>query len=91
MLLPGLGLVCPLWQQRLRRKRWLSVGIFLLCCSLILTSCDILDDHTNGNGNDTLTFGVAIPAQGMTGQGEVSGPLTAPAVSLAGASVRVTP
>ena len=91
VLLPGLGLMCPLWQQRLRRKRWLSVGIFLLCCSLILTSCDIIDDHTNGSGNDSLTFGVSIPAQGMTGQGEVSGPLTAPAVSLPGASVRVTP
>ena len=93
VLLPGLGLMCPLWQQRPRRKRWLSVGIFLLCCSLILTSCDDLDDHINGNGNGnaTLTFGVAIPAQGMTGQGEVSGPLTAPAVPLAGASVRVTP
>jgi hypothetical protein len=69
----------------------LRVGIFLLCCSLILTSCDVLDDHINGNGNDTLTFGVAIPAQGMTGQGEISGPLTAPALPLSGASVRVAP
>jgi outer membrane lipase/esterase len=91
MLLPGLGLVCPLWQQRLRRHRWWRAGMFLLCCSLILTSCDILDDQNNGNGNNALTFGVSIPAQGMAGQGEVSGPLTAPTVPLSGASVRVTP
>jgi hypothetical protein len=69
----------------------MSIGIFLLCCSLILTSCDLLDEDDNGNGNDTLTFGVAIPAQGMTGQGEISGPLTAPALPLSGASVRAAP
>jgi phospholipase/lecithinase/hemolysin len=91
MLLPGLGLMCPLWQQRLRRKGWLGVGIFLLCCSLMLTSCDLLDEDNNGNGNDTLTFRVSIPAQGLSGQGEASGPLTAPAIPLPGASIGVTP
>jgi outer membrane lipase/esterase len=90
VLLPGLGLVCLPWQQRWR-KRWLSAGIFLLCCSLMLTSCDLFDDDDNGQGNNALTFRVSIPAEGMMGQGEVSGPLTAPALPLAGASVRVTP
>jgi outer membrane lipase/esterase len=90
-LLPGLGLLCLPWQQRQRRSRWLSAGIFLLCCSLMLTSCDIFDDDDNSQGNNTLTFRVSIPAEGMTGQGDVSGPLTAPAISLPGASVSVTP
>jgi hypothetical protein len=90
VLLPGLGLVCLPWQQRWR-KRWLSAGIFLLCCSLMLTSCDLFDDDDNGQGNNALTFRVSIPAEGMMGQGEVSGPLTAPALPLAGASVRVMP
>jgi hypothetical protein len=57
----------------------------------MLTSCDIFDDDDNGQGNNTLTFRVSIPAEGMTGQGDVSGPLTAPAVPLRGASVRIAP
>jgi phospholipase/lecithinase/hemolysin len=83
-LLFGLGLVF----LPLRRQRWLGMGMCLVCCSLLLTSCNPFDG--NDNEEDTFTFTVAVPAQGLIGQGDTSGPFTAPAVPITGATVRLT-
>jgi hypothetical protein len=84
-LLPSLGLVSL---PRRRRKRWLGMGMCIVCCSMLLTSCDPFDG--NDDGEDTFTFTIAVPVQGLTGQGDTSGPLTAPAISITGATVRLT-
>jgi hypothetical protein len=89
VLFPGLGLVCLILQRRLRRGRVLGMGILLLC-SMALTSYHLLADHGSSKDNDTFAFTVAIPTQGIAAQGETSGPLTAPAVSIIGASVSGT-
>jgi phospholipase/lecithinase/hemolysin len=86
VLFPVLGLVCLGWQQR---RRWRGVGIFLLCCSIVLMSGDAIDQHENANNEDTLSFTVTLPARGMRGYSATSGALTAPAVAIAGAAVRL--
>jgi hypothetical protein len=81
----GLGLLAVL-STRLRRQHTLRV-LLLLClvgCVLFLTSCP--DD-----GDDILTATMVLPAQGVTGESETSGPVSGPTRPLRGASVLIVP
>jgi hypothetical protein len=95
--IPVLGLMGFLQQRRRWRRGSLRVYIFILCCSLLLTSCDSVDSldnvvqQDNKNSTAAFTFTVVLPAQGITGQGDTSGPLTAPAAPITGATVRLLP
>jgi hypothetical protein len=78
------GLVLlPWWRRRTGR---VIVGLLIvgLGCGLTLMSC------VDGGG-DALTFTVVLPAQGVTAQGEISGPLAGPAAPLTGATVSILP
>jgi phospholipase/lecithinase/hemolysin len=97
VFLPMLGLLgfspwrCP------SRRGSLGTCVLILCCSIMLTSCDSVDSlddvvhQDNGNNTAAFTFTVTLPAQGIAGQGAISGPLTAPAVPITGAMVRLLP
>jgi hypothetical protein len=82
----GLGLLAVLYACLRRRPRTLRV-MLLLCmlgCVLFLTSCP-------EDGDDVLTATVVLPAQGVTGESETSGPLSGPTRPLRGASVFIVP
>jgi hypothetical protein len=81
----GLGLLAVL-SARLRRRQTLRV-LLLLCllgCVLLLTSCP-------NDGDNVLTATVVLPAQGVTGESTLSGPVSGPTRLLRGASVLIVP
>jgi len=82
LLVLALGLV--LVGRGCRRTVWLSLGVVvMLCWSLLLTGCPEDDSKT-------LTFTAALPANGVSAQGAVSGPLTGPSAQLVGPRVMVS-
>jgi phospholipase/lecithinase/hemolysin len=97
VFLPVTGLLGFIQRRCRARRGSLGVCIFILCCSLTLTSCDSVDSlddamqQDKGNSTAAFTFTVVLPAQGITGQGATSGPLTAPAAPITGATVRLLP
>jgi hypothetical protein len=87
---PVLGLV--LFASRRRRSSQLCMALALLglCCGLALTSCGGSGDSDEGN-KQGFSFTVGLAANGVSGQGAVSGPVSAPAVAIAGPRITVSP
>jgi hypothetical protein len=86
---PVLGLV--LFSNRRRRSSRLFMGLVLLglYCSLTLTSCGGGDGGDAGNRQEG-SFTVGLAANGVVGQGAISGLVSAPAAAIAGPRITVT-
>jgi hypothetical protein len=88
LVLPAPVLALVLFAGRRRRSSQLCMGLVLLglCCSLALTSC--------GDGNEgekaEFSFTVGLAAHGVSGQGAVSGPVSAPAAAIAGPRITIS-
>jgi hypothetical protein len=83
ILSPGLGLgLFSGWRRRSPRL-FIALVLLGLCCSLTLTSC--------GDGDkEEFSFTVGLAANGVSGQGAVSGPVSAPAAAMAGPRITIS-
>lgn len=91
VLLPIFGLIGAPWLQGLSRRISRITGILIVCCGIMLTSCDSIEDIVHNGEENNNAFTVTIPAQGMTAQDAMSGALTVPPVPITGATVRLKP
>jgi hypothetical protein len=88
ILPPVLGIVLCV---RLHRPVWLLAGLLGLAlgCSVALTGCG--SGSGDADAAAPFAFAVGIPVNGVTGQGAVFGPFTAPAAPIAGPMITVSP
>ena len=78
-----LGLVLLPFGRWRSRRLMVGLGLLMLLCSLVLTSCD--------SDDDPLVFRVVLPAQGVSAQGAASGPLMVPATSIVSSLIVIQP